>query len=185
MDIHKELVEVDKSDIGLDRSHITYQGQIEIPGNSTENSNDEISRLRGPEDQTSSTKSSTSKVVDKVRQKKHHAGIKLRKTLHIAKPEDEIQEPDPNSVVLADTTEVKQSNARLDHKSTAPEKHTLKDFLHKPVDTVKSKGSNQGKRPLFTTPMQQTWALRILSSGWTEQQFFIRRITGALLTGKL
>ncbi|KAI4943599.1 hypothetical protein J4E91_009236 [Alternaria rosae] len=141
MDIHKELVQVDDLDIGLDRSHITYQGQIEISGSRSESSNDET-----PHPRDSTPVSSTTRIVNKVRQKKHTAGIKIRKTLHIAKAEDEIEEPDPDSVVLVDTTEVKQSKSRLDHKSTAGEKHTLKDLLHNPIDTVKSKGWNQGNQ---------------------------------------
>jgi len=150
MDIDKELVQVDELHIGLDRSHITYEGQIEISGSRSESSNDDTPHPRDP-----SPVSSTTRIVNKVRQKKHTAGVKIRKTLHIAKAEDEIEEPDPDAVVLVDTTEVKQSKSRLDHKSTAAEKHTLKDLLHNPIDTVKSKGWNQGKRLLFHLRMQK------------------------------
>jgi hypothetical protein len=144
MDIHRELVQVDELDIGLDRSHITYQGQIEVTGSRSESSNDDIAHLCD-----ASPVSSTSKIVNKVRQKKHTAGVKIRKTLHIAKAEDKIEEPGPDSVVLVDTTKLKQSKSRLDHKSTAAEKHTLKDLLHNPIDTVKSEGWCQGKQLLF------------------------------------
>jgi hypothetical protein len=141
MNIQKELIQVDELNIGLDRSHITYQGQIEVPKSHTESSNDDIPY----ENHDPPSVSSTSKIVNKVRLKKHTAGVKIRKTLHISKPEDEIEEPDPNSIVLVDTTEVKQSNSRLDHKSTASEKHTFKDLLHNPIDTIKSEGWCQGK----------------------------------------
>ena len=144
MDIDREFRQVDELDIGLDRSHITYQGQIEVTGSRSGSSNDDAPHPRDP-----SPVSSTSRIVNKVRQKKHIAGVKIRKTLHIAKAEDEIDEPDPDSLVLVDTTEGKQSKSRLDHKSTASEKHTFKDLLHNPIDTVKSKGWCQGKRPLF------------------------------------
>ncbi|KAG9188017.1 hypothetical protein G6011_01940 [Alternaria panax] len=146
MDIKKELIQVDELDIGLDRSRITYQGQIEVPGTHSNSSNDDIPLNNTTEDNAPSNTSSTSKIVDKVRQKKHNAGVKIRKTLHIAKPEDEIEEPDADSTVLVDTTEVKQSNSRLDHKSTASEKLTLKELLHNPIETVKSKGWCQGNQ---------------------------------------
>ncbi|CAN9345262.1 unnamed protein product [Alternaria alternata] len=150
MDIQKELIQVDELNIGLDRSHITYQGQIELPGNHSGSSSDDIPHShdlnRSTEDHVSSTTSSTSRIVNKVRQKRHNAGVKIRKTLHIAKPEDEAEEPDPDSIVLVDTTEIKESNSRLDHKSTASEKHTLKDLLHNPIDTVKSAGWCQGNQ---------------------------------------
>ncbi|KAI4923714.1 uncharacterized protein J4E92_007688 [Alternaria infectoria] len=141
MDIDKEFRQVDELDIGLDRSHITYQGQIEVTGSRSESSNDDTPHPRDP-----SPVSSTSRIVNKVRQKKHIAGVKIRKTLHIAKAEHEVDEPDPDSLVLVDTTEGKQSKSRLDHKSTASEKHTFKDLLHNPIDTVKSKGWCQGNQ---------------------------------------
>ncbi|KAL1795315.1 hypothetical protein ACET3X_007131 [Alternaria dauci] len=150
MDIQKDLVQVDRLNIGLDRSRITSQGQIEIPTDHSESSNDDTPRSHNlnpsTEDHVPPNTSSAGRIVNKVRRKKHNASVKIRKTLHIAKPEDETEEHDPDSVVLADTTDVKQSNSRLDHKSMEPEKHTLKDLLHDPIDTVKSKGQSQGNQ---------------------------------------
>jgi hypothetical protein len=146
MDLRKELVEVDEADIGLERSGITQQGQIELPNIKIGSSDDHVAHLRGPEDYTEpDIQSSTHHVVNKIRQKKHDAGIKLRKTFHIAKPSDDAERLDMTSPILANTTEVEQSNSRLDHKPV-PEKHTMEGLMHHPIDTVKEKVSNQGNQ---------------------------------------
>jgi len=138
-DLQKELVEVDDLDIGLGRSHITSQGQIELPKKSSASSSSDFDGIQ-PD-----TQSSTHHLLNKVRQKKRHASIKIRETLHIAKPVDDVNEPKSKALVLADTAAVKESNSRLDNKSTAPEKHSVKEILRCPIDTVKNKGWSQGK----------------------------------------
>jgi hypothetical protein len=146
MDLRKELVQVDKADIGLERSDITQQGQIELPDKRIGSSDYDVAHLRDPDDYTKpDTQSSTHHVVNKIRQKKHDAGIKLKKTFHIAKPSNEAEKLDMQSPILANTTEVEQSNSRLDHKPV-PEKHTMEGLMHHPIDTVKEKVSNQGNQ---------------------------------------
>jgi hypothetical protein len=148
MDLKEELVEVDQKDIGLERSPITQQGQIVLPDNSLGSSDDDVARLRDPDDYTEpDTQSSTHHVVNKIRQKKHNAGVKLRKTFHIAKPSDEAEKLDAKSPILANTAEVEKTGSRLDNQ-TAPEKHTMQDLMHNPIDTVKAKVSNQGNQEI-------------------------------------
>ena len=140
MNLEKELVEVEELKIGLGRSHITSQGQIELPERSSASSNSSDFDGIQPD-----TQSSTHHLLNKVRQKKRHASIKIRETLHIAKPADDVKEPKSKALVLADTAAVKESNSRLDDKSTAPEKHSVKEMLQCPINTVKDKGWSQGK----------------------------------------
>jgi hypothetical protein len=149
MDLRKELVQVDEKDIGLERSHITRQGQIVLPNKSFGSSNDDdVAHLRDPDDYTGpDTQSSTHHVVNKIRQKKHNAGVKLRKTFHIEKPSDDAEKLDTKSPILANTAGVEKSGSRLDNQ-TAPEKHTMHDLMHNPIDTVKSKVSNQGNQEI-------------------------------------
>jgi hypothetical protein len=134
MDPKKELVEVDETVIGLDRSNITHEGQIQIPDLDTDQSSDDTPV--GPEPRSSS------KLVNTLRERKHHAGIKIRKTLHISKASDDL---DSQSPILANTAD-EESESRLVHNLPVPDKHTMKDFVHNPVDTVKSKVSNQGNQ---------------------------------------
>jgi len=130
----RELVEVNEIDIGLDRSIINKDNKIELPNLDSDHSDD---------DATSEPESrSSSKLVNSLRQRKHHAGIKIRKTLHISKATDDLSS---NSPVLANTAE-EDSGARLVHKLPVPDKPTMKDFMHNPVDTVKDKVSNQGNQ---------------------------------------
>jgi hypothetical protein len=118
MDLRKELVQVDEADIGLERSNITQQGQIVLPERRSGSSDNDVARLRDPDDYTEpDTQSSTHHVVNKLRQKKHDAGIKLRKKFHIAKPSDDAEKLDAKSPILANTTEIEQSNSRLDNKA--------------------------------------------------------------------
>ncbi|KAF1944695.1 hypothetical protein EJ02DRAFT_452296 [Clathrospora elynae] len=146
MALSEELVQVDGRDIGLERSTITQQGQIELPDKNF-GENDNGAHLRDPDNYAEpDARSSTHHVVNSLRQKKHDAGIKLRKTFHISKDTDDADKLDSTkSPILANTADVEKSGSRLDN-NTAPEKHTVKDLMHNPVDTVKSKVSNQGNQ---------------------------------------
>lgn len=139
MDPHRELVEVDELDIGLGRSHITSKGQIELPEKSSVSSSDFDGVQVQPD-----TQSSTHHLLNKVKQKKRRASIKIKETFHIGKPADDDKEPKKEALVLADTAAVKESNSRLDDKSTAPEKHSVKDALRHPIETMKKEGWSQG-----------------------------------------
>lgn len=136
MDMRKELVQADQDEIGLDRSGITTQNQIQIP--KIDNGEGKTDIVTEPEGRSSSN------LVNSLKDRKHHAAIKIRKTLHISKASDELSSDSP---VLANTIE-EQSESRLVHKLPVPEKATMKDFVHNPVDTVKSKVSGQGNEQI-------------------------------------
>lgn len=134
MDFKKELVQVDHMEIGLDRANITHENQIQLPKLDDADSND-VNQAQ-PEGRSSSN------LVNALKERKHHAGIKIRKTLHISKPTDDL---DTQSPVLANTAD-ELSDSRLVHQLPVPEKATMKDFMHNPIDTVKSKVSDQGNQ---------------------------------------
>ena len=135
VDLKKELLEVDVNEIGLDRSNITQEDQIKLP-ESEEDQDDDDDEVRPlePDSRTASIKIA-------LKERKHHAAVKIRKTLRISKDSDVITSQSP---VLANTAE--QSDSRLLHKLPEPDKHGLKEFVHNPVDTVKSKVSGQGNQ---------------------------------------
>lgn len=139
MAVDNELVVVDAEDLGLDRAHITSRGQIQISDHIPQEGRDNAIHLRNePEMQ-----SSTHRVVNSLKQKKHDAAVKVREKLHMKKVTDDLESS--TSPVLADTADYK-SESRLDGKSTAPEKHSIRGFIQNPVDTVKSKTSNKGNQ---------------------------------------
>jgi hypothetical protein len=135
MNATKELVQLDELDIGLDRSNITTENQIQIP---------KLNHDDGPDvTQAEPESRSSSHLVNSLKERKHHAGVKIRKTLHISKPTDNLSS---NSPVLANSADEPSSKSRLVHELPVPDKATVKDFLHHPVDTVKSKVSDQGNQ---------------------------------------
>jgi hypothetical protein len=136
MDPKKELLEVDENEIGLDRSNITHEGQIKLPTLDDDQDDDQYNEVRPlePDSRTASIKVA-------LKERKHHAAVKIRKTLHLSKDSDNITSQSP---VLANTTE--KSDSRLLQKLPEPDKHGLKEFVHNPVDTVKSKVSGQGNQ---------------------------------------
>ncbi|KAE8823099.1 hypothetical protein PTNB85_10278 [Pyrenophora teres f. teres] len=144
MDPKKQFVQMNELDIGLGRSHINSQDQIELPKRrSTSSSSSSDFDSVQPD-----TQSSTHQLVKKVKQKKRHASVKIREALHIPKPADDVKELEPEALVLADTAAVGESESRLDDKSTAPERHGVKDMLRYPIDTVKKMGWSQGNQEL-------------------------------------
>jgi hypothetical protein len=134
MDPKQELVEVDEMDIGLDRSNITHEGQIQLPDLDDSQSSDDA-RAR-PEPRSSHN------LVNSLKERKHHAAIKIRKTLHISKATNDLSSQSP---VLANTAD-EESDSRLVNQLPSPDKPTIKDFMHNPIDTVKSKVSDQGNQ---------------------------------------
>lgn len=141
-----EYTQIDARNIGLDRSNITRHEQIEIPDDTTRKTDDDVARdvthLRyEPESNTS-----THTTVEKLIEKKHHAGIKIRKKLHISKASDDF-EVSSSSPILANNPDEK-THSRLDNANTEGEDHKLKDFAHNPIDTIKSKASKAGEHEL-------------------------------------
>ncbi len=142
-----ELVELDEQTIGLDRSRITYKGQIQLPGKEEDGKDDARSSTQPRVDSliadSPEPRSPTRRIVDSLKSHKHDAGIKIRKSLHVSRASDELDTSHLDSSILANGAE-EESTSRLVHKLPVPGKHTLKDFVHAPVDTVMSKMSNQG-----------------------------------------
>jgi hypothetical protein len=134
MDLKKEIVPVEHSEMGLDRADITQENQIELPKLDDDDSNGI--------DQAQPEPRSSSNLVNSLKEKKHHAAIKIRKTLHISRATDDL---DSQSPVLANTTD-EQSDSRLVHQLPVPDKPTMKEFMHHPIDTVKTKVSDQGNQ---------------------------------------
>lgn len=134
MDLKKELVQVDEQDIGLDRANITSDNQIQLPALDDSSSSSTDTNSSPPPSRSSSH------LVNSLRDRKHHAAVKIRKTLHISKPTDDIDSASP---ILANTAE-ETSDSRLEHKLPVPDKHSVKEILHHPMDAVKSKVGDQG-----------------------------------------
>ncbi|CAO2658052.1 Nn.00g073120.m01.CDS01 [Neocucurbitaria sp. VM-36] len=146
MVLEDEFVQVDENQIGLDRSNITYKGQIQLPEQGHSQRHDDgpyQSPSKHVELQQPDSRSSTKLIKDSFKQKTHDASIKIKKTLHISKTSDELVTT--SSPILANTAEG-QSDSRLNNISPIPEKHTLKDLVHHPVETITSKVSNQGNQ---------------------------------------
>lgn len=132
---------VDELDIGLDRSAINSQGQIQLPDqHSRRNETDVPQHTTGRHGESEPPLSSSHHFVNSIKQRKHHAAVKIRKSLHITKDSDLAELDSP--VLAKDADE--QSDSRLIHRPEEPEKPTFKDFVQSPVDTVKSKVSGQG-----------------------------------------
>ncbi|KAL6706388.1 hypothetical protein ACN47E_005494 [Coniothyrium glycines] len=132
-------VDVDAGGIGLDRVKIASRDRILLPDHGTrEGREEEVVLKEEPE-----TRSSTHRVVNSLKQKKHDAGVKVRKTLHIKKASDDVASS--TSPILAQGPDT-ESGSRLDGKDTSREKLTAKEILHHPVDAVKAKTSKAGNQ---------------------------------------
>ena len=145
MELKDELVELDEQQIGLDRSKITRQGQIQLPGHSVGENDKHVPLQDAYDHGEAEPRSSTRCMVDSIKERKRHVEIKIRKTLHVSRTSDQLDLPKSESPILADPVEEK-SKSRLVHKLPVPEKHTLKDLIHNPIDAVKSKSSNRGNQ---------------------------------------
>jgi len=128
--------------ITLDRTNFTPQGQVQLSDKDLDEDDDDDVTYLHDEPQS---RSSTHHIVNSIKQKKHDAGIKIRRTLQISKASDNSSSPLPP--VLADSTGA-SSNSRLDNASMTPEKHTLKDFARNPLDTLRSKAHNEGNQQI-------------------------------------
>lgn len=84
MESRKEPVLVDEFEVGLDRAKITKSAQIQLPESQDANQNTQVQA------DPDSPRSSSHAVVDSIKQKKHKAGIKIRRTLHMGRASDDI-----------------------------------------------------------------------------------------------
>ena len=81
---------------------------------------------------------------DSLDERRHAAGAKIRKVLHISKPSD----PSPANThpILANDTTVKSYRARLGQDLPDPTSISKDGLLHHPIDTIKDKISAQGSQ---------------------------------------
>lgn len=131
MTSEKELVQVDASNISLDRSRITPQRQIELPKSACRDND-------GP-NQYEAEARPPSQLVASLKEHKHHAAVKIRQKLHISKVSDVVHS-EPS--LLAPSYD-EPSDSRLVHQLPLPDKPTIKDFIHHPTEVIKSKISDQ------------------------------------------
>jgi hypothetical protein len=139
MQAREEPVLVNEFEVGLDRAKITDTAQIEL--NESHSSQDQSAEVHAEPDSPRSS-SSAHHVVDSIKLKKHKAGIKIRKTLHIGKASDDL---DHTTTALVGAAE-EPSGSRYATAPPEPEKATVKDFIHNPIDTVKAKVSEHGNQ---------------------------------------
>ncbi|KAF2794867.1 hypothetical protein K505DRAFT_407283 [Melanomma pulvis-pyrius CBS 109.77] len=133
----KEFVSISEDKAGLDRSNINEHDQVQLVQHHADTNPIDTP---GPNAEENARVSSGHHIRKSISEKRHDAAIKLRKKLHIGKASDE---PNPQDEILANAIEEK-SDSRLDSSPPLPEKTTLRDALHNPIDTVKSKVSGQG-----------------------------------------
>ncbi|KAF2875857.1 hypothetical protein BDV95DRAFT_562773 [Massariosphaeria phaeospora] len=138
----KEFIPVDEFAIGLDRSNINNHNQIQIAEQHPRTSSGEV--LHQGNDKHEAPESTSHHVFSSIKERKHEVAIKLRKTLHISKATDSISADAP---ILANSI-TENPEARLVHQLPPADKHGLKELLHDPVDTVKSKVSGQGNHQI-------------------------------------
>lgn len=127
---------VDELDAGLDRTKIAKSGQIQLPvPHHTEKLQAEL------DEAPDSPRSSSHHVRDSIKLKKHKAGIKIRKTLHIGKASDDF---DLTTTAIAGGRDA--SDARYVTDPPEPDHATFKDFVQNPIDTVKAKVSEHSNQ---------------------------------------
>lgn len=131
MEAGQESVTVDELNFGLDRARITRSSEIELP------ESHEASQDTNVQTEPESPCSSSHNVVDSIKQKKHKAGIKIRKTLHIGRASDDFELT--STAIVGGSDE--PSGTRYASDPPEPEKVTMKDFIHNPLDTIRAKAS--------------------------------------------
>jgi hypothetical protein len=126
-----------QQDIGLDRSKINSDGQIQLTQDKPLPSDPSDSGFSEGEEEVQGQDKSTPKV-----SKRRRISNKTKKILHLG------TEPKNGTVVcpapvLADAPDT-VSDARLENEPPKPEKHTAKDLLHNPISTIQSKATGEG-----------------------------------------
>lgn len=134
----QEFVLVDELQVGLDRATITRTAQIHLPETHAAQGAQEEHDLHSAE----SSPTSSHNVVDSMKAKKHRAGLRIRKTLHIGRSSDDF-EYTTTSLVGAPA---EGSGSRYMTDAPEPDEPTLKDFLHNPIDTVKARISEKSNQ---------------------------------------
>lgn len=137
MQARQEPVLVDEFDVGLDRAKITKSTQIQLPESHVKEQS--ANTDADPEN----PRSSTHNVKESAKLKKQKARVKIRKALHIGSAADDF---DLTTTAIAGSNEVSDSRYMTD--PPGPNKATFKDFVHKPIDTVKAKLSEHSDQQI-------------------------------------
>lgn len=134
MPSQNDLDEVSDDKIGLDRSTINHQGQIRLPEQLDPAQHVKVRPKH----------SSHHQVLESIKDHSHGAAAKLKRTFHAGKRSD--LETSKESPILARPSE--ESDSRLVTETPKSEKHTLRDLVHNPVETIKSELSCHGSQEL-------------------------------------
>lgn len=129
----QEPVPVDKLDVGLDRAIIPETDQIQLPESCTAEKRSAESNV-----QPDCSVSASHNVVDSIKTKKHKAGVKIRRKLHIGRASD-----DRDLATIAIAANHQASDSRYVVDAPEPDYATLKDFIQNPIDTVRAKVSER------------------------------------------
>lgn len=134
-----------QSDVGLDRTKINSQDQIQLIADSQANPN-----VPPGTEGTGFVEFHHGEAVpvqdnhnhdDGGKSKAKRLSMKVKNVLHIGDKSD--SKPEATAPILADAPDT-ASKSRLIHDVPEKKPHTLKDFVHDPVDTVKSKVTGTG-----------------------------------------
>lgn len=124
-----EPARTDALEVGLDRAKITKSDHIQLA--ESHSPKDQVADIDTDVD---SPRTSSNHVIESIKQKKHKAGIKIRKSLHIGRASDDHE---------LTTTAIVGGNENSDSRYVAeppePDRVTFKDFVHNPIDTVRCK----------------------------------------------
>ncbi|KAH7051322.1 hypothetical protein B0J12DRAFT_662803 [Macrophomina phaseolina] len=123
----EEFVPVDELTIGLDRSKINTNKQIQLPDHDSRASDPDVHKNDSEHHPSSESTRSY------IKQRKHGVAVKLRKTFHVGKSSD-FDDAGSSSVLAGPTDETPGSSI----KDKFPDRQTLKELYHNPIDTVKA-----------------------------------------------
>ena len=137
---------INPGDLGLDRTRIVAEDKIQLISEPADLSKS----AKDPPDWNTSNGTDANAVHhgnDPLKQdqsplsKRKRLSLSAKKVLHIGN--DSINKPLPPAPILADAPQT-ESDSRLIHDSPSKPNGKLKDFVHDPVETVKSKATGQG-----------------------------------------
>ncbi|KAF2743486.1 hypothetical protein M011DRAFT_471419 [Sporormia fimetaria CBS 119925] len=153
--VHKQFVNVDDEQIGLDRSNINPHGQMQLakddqPDFTPTRTTDLNTSRRASTGFRESSEDHSKR--EKIKEKTDHAKHKLKKALHIKQdsvhstasdgPTDAAGNRVPAPILAESVQDPSQS--RYEHELPQNEKKTMKDLVHDPVNTVKEKVTGEG-----------------------------------------
>ena len=150
--LNEGSVPVDALNIGLDRAAINKDGQIQLPKKHEHlhNGPGSVQPVKHQEDvkhvriDSATVQSPTShSKLDSLKERTHETSSKIKKALHIRKTSADSGRNSDNPPAILNTVN-ENSDSRLMNKLPEPEKRTMHDLVHNPVETVKSKVSGEG-----------------------------------------